>query len=272
MTRTRSSHKEGSLSIVKTPIKSYQRKRLHYIPPRAPPLPFPFRDPSSLRGILDWHSMPPSTDMADNQRPQAVVMGHDLTNLLSRINIKFPSFKAAPHEDADDHVRRFVSLCKSRGLHKREDAFLALFPATLKGLADRRYNQHDEAHFTTWDALKTAFTTTFTPGNSTECILAQLENLKVQKGEAFSELMTRVKSLVSHRPHNLGDFLVKKWVEKALPKTSQQKLRQLLQPDASLEEFEAAASRIEAARVQLKEHEGMDEFTSDPLAQLRREL
>ncbi|KAH7422127.1 hypothetical protein KP509_13G092000 [Ceratopteris richardii] len=84
--------------------------------------------------------------------------------------------------------------------------------------------------------------------------------------------MTRVKLLVSRLPHNPGDFLVKKWVEKALPKTSQQKLRELLQADASLEEFEAAASRIKATRVQFKEHEGTDEFTSDPLAQLRREL
>ncbi|KAH7372727.1 hypothetical protein KP509_17G018000 [Ceratopteris richardii] len=60
--------------------------------------------------------------------------------------------------------------------------------------------------------------------------------------------MTRERSLVARLPDAPGDFLIKKWVEKALPRSTQQKLRELLWPDATLREFEAEATRIEAAR------------------------
>ncbi|MCO5603413.1 hypothetical protein L7F22_057563 [Adiantum nelumboides] len=90
--------------------------------------------------------------------------------------------------------------------------------------------------------------------------------------------MTRTKSLVAKLPQQPGEFMVKKWVEKALPKTSQQKLRENLRPDATLEEFVAAATRIEGARKQFTESSQVQtgsvllESPSDPLISLRREL
>ena len=172
----------------------------------------------------------------------------ELPKLLSRVNIKFPTFKGLSTEDADDHVRRFLSLCRGRGLN-REDAYLVLFPSTLDSLADKWFSQFEANHFRTWAALSTAFCETFRPSNYRERILNQLENLELQMGETFAELMTRAKALVNKLPEPPGDFMVRKWVEKALPRSTQQKLRENLRPNATLADFVALATQVEDARL-----------------------
>lgn len=60
-------------------------------------------------------------------------------------------------------------------------------------------------------------------------MIDQLENLELQKGETFPELMTRTKALVGRLSDHPSDFMARKWVEKALlPKWMQQKLRESL--------------------------------------------
>ena len=152
-------------------------------------------------------------------------MAEDLSNILARVNIKFPTFKGLSTEDADDHVRRFLSLCRGRGLN-REDAYLVLFPSTLDNLADKWFSQFAQDHFPTWETLQTSFCAAFRPNNFRERILDQLENLELMKGETFAELMTRTKALVGRLPDHPGDFMVRKWVEKTLPKQTRQKLRE----------------------------------------------
>ena len=59
-----------------------------------------------------------------------------LTTILGWVNVNLPTFKGSATKDANDHLRRFLAICKSRGL-EREDAYLALFPSTLDGYADQ---------------------------------------------------------------------------------------------------------------------------------------
>lgn len=70
--------------------------------------------------------------------------------------------------------------------------------------------------------MQTSFCATFRPSNYRECILDQLGNLELQKGETFAELMTRTKALVRRLPDHPGDLMVRKWVQ------TQQKLRENL--------------------------------------------
>ena len=46
-------------------------------------------------------------------------------------------------------------------------------------------------------------------------------NLELQKRETFAELMTRIRALVNKLPDPLGDCMVRKWVEKVLPRSMQ---------------------------------------------------
>ena len=63
-----------------------------------------------------------------------------------------------------------------------------------------------------------------------------LETLEMQPWETFAELVTRAKVLVGRLPSHPCNFMVRKWIEKALPRSSQQKLRETLMLDATLEE------------------------------------
>ncbi|RYA83663.1 hypothetical protein DD594_27040, partial [Enterobacter cloacae complex sp. 4DZ1-17B1] len=122
------------------------------------------------------------------------------------------------------------------------------------------------------------FCEAFRPGDYQEKILDELANLLLQPKETFAELMTKTKSLVAKLPQQPREFMVKKWVEKALPKTSQQKLRESLRPQANMEDFVATATRIEGARMQFTDSPQLDsapvlvDSPSDPLTSLRREL
>ena len=236
MPHTRS--KESWVSPVKSPLKQYQRRRYQYIPPSSspPPLPLP-----ATNHPLPQQLHAPLVNPMGNQ-PE------DLTTVLARVNIKFPTFKGLSTEDADDHIRRFLSLCRGRGLN-REDAYLVLFPSTLDSLADKWFSQFAPDHFLTWNRMRTSFCDTFRPSNYRERILDQLENLELQKGETFAELMTRTTALVGRLPDQPGDFMIRKWVEKALPKQTQQKLRENLRPDSALADFVATATQIEDARL-----------------------
>ena len=189
MPHTRSS---SWVSPLKSPLKQYQRRRYQYTPPRDPPPPFP---------------LPQENPLPQPTLPHQEVdrMAEDLPNILARVNIKFPTFKGLSTEDADDHVRRFLSLCRGRGLN-REDAYLVLFPSTLDNLADKWLSQFAQDHFPTWEALQTSFYAAFRPSNFRERILDQLENLELMKGENFGELMTKTKALVGRLPDHPGDL------------------------------------------------------------------
>ena len=167
-----------------------------------------------------------------------------------------------------------MSLCRGRGLN-REDAYLVLFPSTLDSLADKWFSQFDANHFRTWAALSTAFCDAFRPSNYRERILDQLENLELQMGETFAELMTRARALVNKLPDPPGDFMIRKWVEKALPRSTQQKLRENLRPNSTLADFVALATQVEDARL-LFSTQTKDMPTATPtdasLEAIRREI
>ena len=212
MPHTRS--KEGQVSPLRVPLRHYRRRQYSYTPPSR------FLLPHSPLPTLN-----PPTEMAEEE---------ELPTLLSRVNIKFPTFRGLSTEDADDHVRRFLSLCRGRGLN-REDAYLILFPSTLDSLADKWFSQFEDGHFVSWTELSTAFcNNAFRPSNYRERILDQLENLELQLRETFAELMTRTKALVNKLPDSPGDFMVRKWVEKALLRSTQKKLRENLRQNATL--------------------------------------
>ena len=65
-------------------------------------------------------------------------------------------------------------------------------------------------------------------------------------------------------------------VEKALPRTMQQKLRESLRPEANLDEFVAAATQIEDARLlfsaSTRDIPTASVSAEDPLAKVRQEL
>ncbi|MCO5570215.1 hypothetical protein L7F22_023933 [Adiantum nelumboides] len=190
----------------------YLEKRQPFLPRSPPPLPLPAQLSAPTSS-----SPPCSPNQSPSllQREQAAM--DELSNILARVNIKFPTFKGLSTKDADDHVRRFVSLCKGRGLN-REVAYLVLFPSTLDSLADKWYNQFEENHFADWGALRHQFCEAFRPGDAQEKVLDELGNLVLQPNETFTELTTRTKALVAKLPQQSGDFMVKNWVEKALPK------------------------------------------------------
>ena len=97
-------------------------------------------------------------------------------------------------------------------------------------------------HFGTWARLRQGFCEAFRQSNYREHLVNQLENLELQPGETFAELMTRTRALVSKLQQQSGDFMVKKWVEKALPHSTQQKLRENLRPSTMLANFVALAT------------------------------
>ncbi|MCO5562878.1 hypothetical protein L7F22_016514 [Adiantum nelumboides] len=130
-----------------------------------------------------------------------------------------------------------------------------------------------------WEDLKTNFCDTFCPRNSSERALDQPENLELQSGETFAELMTRTKALVEKLSQPLGDFVIRKWIEKALPRANQLKLKESPHLGATLEEFKAAAKRIEDARLlflvnrSATPESSVDPApTTDPVAAIRRKL
>ncbi|MCO5558594.1 hypothetical protein L7F22_012180 [Adiantum nelumboides] len=225
MTHTRQTKERRSPLL--SPLKHYHRKRQPFVPSRSPPAPLPL---PSLTASSTPPQSPQSLNFSSIELQQAPVLQapaqaamEELTSVLAKVNIKFPTFKGLSTEDVDDHARRFVSLCRGRGLN-REDAYLVLFPSTLDSLADKWYSQFAENHFTSWATLSQHFCEAFRPGDFQERVLDKLANLMLQPKETFAELVTRTKSLVAKLPQQPGEFMVKKWVEKALPKSSQQKL------------------------------------------------
>ena len=50
--------------------------------------------------------------------------------------------------------------------------------------------------------------------------MGSLETLEMHLGETFAELVTRAKALVG-LPNHHGNFMVRKWIEKTLPRSSQ---------------------------------------------------
>ncbi|MCO5561325.1 hypothetical protein L7F22_014946 [Adiantum nelumboides] len=181
-------------SPLRSPLKAYHRRWQHYTPPKSPPPPLPLpRTPSPEPLPLAAPSVATSSSNT---------MDDELTAILAKVNIKFPSFKGLSSEDADDHVRRFLALCRTRGLN-RPDAFLALFPSTLNSLADKWYSQFGGNHFQEWEDLKIAFCSAFRPGDYQEKALDELENMALKSGETFGELMTRTRALVAKLPQPL---------------------------------------------------------------------
>jgi len=72
----------------------------------------------------------PGNNQGGNNPPRPEPLGTVLGCI--NVNVKMPTFKGSATEDVDDHVRRFIAMCRSRGL-EREDVYLVLFPSTLEG-------------------------------------------------------------------------------------------------------------------------------------------
>lgn len=129
--------------------------------------------------------------------------------ILGRVNVKLPTFNGSASEDTNDHVSRFLAICKSRGL-EREDAYLALFPSTLEGYADQWFGQLAVANlFPTWGDLRDSFYTTFRPSDYQERVLHELHNLTLCFGEMVAELMTKPQVLVAKLSAHSSYFMVK---------------------------------------------------------------
>lgn len=216
MPHTRS--KEVQVSPIKTPLKHYQRRHYHFThPPNSPlswPIPLEPASSSSQQAVTSSSTsqvVSPSSSSQVSNPPSAMAnpQPNELATILSRVNIKFPTFKGLSTEDADNHVRRSQSSCKGQGLN-REDAYLVFFPSTLDNLADKWFCQFAQNHFRNWDALKLAFGEAFRSSNFQERILNQLENLQLQSGETFAELMTKTKALVGKLLKAHGNFMVRK--------------------------------------------------------------
>ena len=94
-------------------------------------------------------------------------------------------------------------------------------------------------------------------------------------GKTFAKLMTQARALVNKLPNPLGNFMIFKWVEKALPRSTQQKLRENLRPSATLADFVALATQVEDARL-LFSTQTKDMPTATPtdasLEAIRREI
>ena len=98
-------------SLLRVPLKRYSRRHCSHTPLQH--LPTPFTPP--LRPLLSPILNPTSSPTSDSSEEMADE--DELPKLLSRVNIEFPTFKGLSTEDADDHIRRFLSLRQGRGLN-----------------------------------------------------------------------------------------------------------------------------------------------------------
>ena len=87
--------------------------------------------------------------------------------------------------------------------------------------------------------------------------------------------MIRTRALVNKLLDPPGDFMIRKWVEKALPRSTRQKLRESLRSDATLEDFVAVATQIEDARLLFADPWEVSSFNAthdDSISALKIEL
>ena len=136
-------------------------------------------------------------------------------------------------------------------------------------------------HFPTWGDLREAFYTTFRPSNYQDRVLHELHKLTLRSGETVAELMTRAQVLVAKLPAYPGDFMVRQWVQQALPRSTQQRLTENLKADVTLVEFQNMATQLENARLLFCTSTATDggdpvailrQALEDPVAKLRQEL
>ena len=104
-------------------------------------------------------------------------------------------------------------------------------------------------HFPTWGDLREAFYTTFRPSNYQDRVLHEDYKLTLYSRETVAKLMTRAQVLVAKLPAYPSDFMVRQWVQQALPRSTQQRLTENLKADVTLVEFQNMATQLENARL-----------------------
>ena len=106
-----------------------------------------------------------------------------------------PKFKISGVEkfdgtgDLKQHVRRYLSIAKMKGLDEKQT--LHAFPLSLTGGASRWYYSRDPSKTKVWNKLVELFVDQFIFNTMIDVTLRDLETTKQGVGETFSEYMTR---------------------------------------------------------------------------------
>lgn len=127
----------------------------HYLPQENPLLlpPFPPQPVNLAPKMADGNNWPPLDD---------------LTTIVAWVNIKFPTFKGLSIEDANNHVWRFLCLCR---VWSQSGGCLPIsFHSSLESLGGKWFNQFTLDHFLTWEAMQTSLCATFCPSKYRERI------------------------------------------------------------------------------------------------------
>ena len=112
-----------------------------------------------------------------------------------------PKFKIADVEkfdgtrDSKQHVRRYLSIAKMKGLDKKQTKLA--FPLSFMDGASRWYYSFDPSKTKVWNELVELFVDQFIFNTMIDVTLRDLETTKQGLGETFSEYMIRWKGKVS---------------------------------------------------------------------------
>ena len=112
-----------------------------------------------------------------------------------------PKFKIVDAEkfdgtrDPKQHVRRYLSIAKMKGLDEKQT--LNAFPLSLTGGALRWYYSLNPSKTKVWNELVELFVDQFIFNTMIDVTLRDLETTKQRVGETFSEYITRWKGKTS---------------------------------------------------------------------------
>ena len=127
---------------------------------------------------------------------------YNMGELSSKTLIALPhKFKISDVENFDEirdpkqHVRRFISIAKMKGLNEKQT--LHAFPLSLTGGASRWYYRLDPSKTKVWNELTELFMDQFIFNTMIDVTLRDLETTKQGVKETFSKYMTRWKGKAS---------------------------------------------------------------------------
>ena len=146
-------------------------------------------------------------------------------------------------EDPKQHVRRYLSIAKMKGLDEKQT--LHAFPLSLMGGASRWYYCLDPSKIKVWNELMELFVDQFIFNTMIDVTLKDLETTKEGMGETFSAYMTRWKGKASrmvNRPNEKDqiNIIIKNFL-------SAYNSRLLLSPISLFGELYNCGTRIEDA-------------------------
>ena len=118
--------------------------------------------------------------------------------------IKEDQFSGAPMENPNDHITSFLEKCDTVKINGATDEAirLRLFPFSLRDKAKAWLTSHDANHFTTWNALATAFCTKYFPPGKTAKLHNSITSFAQHGSESLYEAWERFKDLQRQCPHH----------------------------------------------------------------------